>query len=102
MNSLEYTIAPPGKLISIDWRELERYRDLFIVLAGRDIVVRYKQTALGILWAVLQPLVTMVVFTFVFNVIGKVPTEFSAPYPIFLYVGLLHYGCRCILIPSGA
>ena len=91
MSDLEYTIAPPGRMISIDWRELKRFRDLFIVLAWRDIAVRYKQTALGVFWAILQPLVTMVVFTFIFHVIGKVPTQFSAPYPVFLYVGLLFW-----------
>lgn len=92
MSDLEYVIASRRSgLISIDWRELKRYRDLFIVLARRDIVVRYKQTALGVLWAVLQPFVTMVVFTFVFHVIGNVPTEYEAPYPIFLYAGLLFW-----------
>ncbi|MDO8586175.1 MAG: ABC transporter permease [Armatimonadota bacterium] len=91
MSDLEYVIAPPGRLISIDWRELKRYRDLFFVLARRDIAVRYKQTILGIFWAVLQPFVTMVVFTFIFHVIGNVPTQFDAPYPVFLYVGLLFW-----------
>lgn len=91
MSEMEFVISPPGKLIRVDWRELKRYRDLFFVLARRDIAVRYKQTALGIFWAVLQPFVTMVVFTFIFHVIGKVPTEFRAPYPIFLYVGLLFW-----------
>jgi lipopolysaccharide transport system permease protein len=91
LSEMEYVISPPGRMIKIDWRELKRYRDLFFVLARRDITVRYKQTALGIFWAILQPFVTMVVFTFIFHVIGKVPTEFQAPYPIFLYVGLLFW-----------
>jgi len=92
VSELEYVIAPRNSwLISIDWRELKRYRDLFVVLARRDIAVRYKQTILGVLWAVLQPFVTMVVFTFVFHVIGQVPTDYNTPYPIFLYVGLLFW-----------
>ena len=91
MPDLEYVIAPPKKIISIDWGELWRYRDLFVVLAWRDIAVRYKQTALGALWAILQPFVTMVVFTFIFHNLGKVPSDFNAPYPIFLYVGLLFW-----------
>lgn len=91
MSELEYVIAPPGRLISIDWQELKRFRDLFFVLARRDISIRYKQTMLGIFWVILQPIVTMVVFTFIFHVIGNVPAQYNAPYPIFLYVGLLFW-----------
>jgi lipopolysaccharide transport system permease protein len=87
----EFTICPPKRLIQIDWGELWRFRDLFLVLAWRDISVRYKQTALGALWAIFQPFVTMVIFTFVFNRVAKVESGDGTPYPIFLYVGLLFW-----------
>lgn len=85
----EYVVAPPQGLLWINAGELWRYRDLFLVLAWRDIAVRYKQTALGVIWAVFQPFITMVVFTFVFNRMGKIESGDGTPYPIFLYVGLL-------------
>ena len=85
----EYVISPPTGFPRIDAREMWRYRDLLIVLAWRDIAVRYKQTALGILWALLQPFISMIVFTFVFNRMGRIQSGDGTPYPIFLYVGLL-------------
>jgi lipopolysaccharide transport system permease protein len=85
----ELIIAPPGRWISINWPEIWRYRDLFLVLAWRDIAVRYKQTALGVVWAIFQPLVTMIVFTFIFNRMAGINSGDSTPYPVFLYVGLL-------------
>jgi lipopolysaccharide transport system permease protein len=85
----EFVIAPPKRWLSINWQELWRYRDLFLVLAWRDITVRYKQTVLGVLWAFFQPLVTMIVFTFIFNGMAKIDSGDGTPYPIFLYVGLL-------------
>ena len=86
-----HTITPPKGFLSVNWRELWRFRDLFLVLAWRDISVRYKQTVLGILWAVLQPVVTMIVFTFIFNRVGNIQSGDSTPYPVFLYVGLLFW-----------
>lgn len=86
---IEFTIRPPKALVNIDWRELWRFRDLFLVLAWRDISVRYKQTVLGALWAIFQPLVTMLIFSFVFNRVAKVESGDGTPYPVFLYVGLL-------------
>jgi lipopolysaccharide transport system permease protein len=85
----EFVIAPPKRWLSINWRELWRFRDLFLVLAWRDIAVRYKQTVLGVIWALFQPLVTMVIFTFIFNGMAKIDSGDGTPYPIFLYVGLL-------------
>src|SRR6185312_5528862 len=70
------------------WRDLWRYRELFYFLAWRDILVRYKQTAIGIAWAVLRPLLTMVVFTVVFGMLGKFPSH-GVPYPILVYVAML-------------
>ena len=86
---MEYTITPPKGFIRINWPELWRYRDLFFVLSWRDVSVRYKQTVLGLLWAILQPLLTMVVFSFVFNRMAGIKSGDGTPYPIFLYTGLL-------------
>lgn len=90
-SKIEFVIAPPKRWLSINWKELWRYRDLFLVLAWRDIAVRYKQTALGILWALFQPLVTMIVFTFIFNRMAKIDSGDGTPYPIFLCVGLIFW-----------
>lgn len=87
----EFVIAPPKRWLSVNWRELWRYRDLFITLAWRDLAVRYKQTALGVIWAIFQPIVTMVVFTFIFNGMAKIESGDGTPYPVFLYVGLLFW-----------
>ncbi|HEY1763463.1 MAG TPA: ABC transporter permease [Opitutaceae bacterium] len=70
------------------WRELWRYRDLFFFLAQRDIKVRYKQTALGIGWAVVQPVVTTVIFTFVFGKVAGMPSG-GVPYQLLVLAGLL-------------
>lgn len=69
-------------------RELWRYRELLFFLAWRDIKVRYRQTVLGILWAMLQPLLMMLLFTVVFGRLGRMPSE-GVPYALFVYVGLL-------------
>ena len=87
----EFTIAPPTRFVSLNWGELWRYRDLFLVFAWRDVSVRYKQTVLGVLWAILQPLITMLIFTFIFNGVAKIESGDGTPYPIFLYVGLLFW-----------
>jgi lipopolysaccharide transport system permease protein len=71
--------------------ELLRYRELIYFMIWRDVKVRYKQTALGVLWAILQPIMTMVVFTIFFGKVGKVPTN-GIPYPIFSFTGLLPWG----------
>ncbi|MDA8106804.1 MAG: ABC transporter permease [Nitrospiraceae bacterium] len=74
--------------IPINFREIWAYRDLLYFLAWRDIKVKYKQTGLGIAWAILQPLFTMVVFSILFGTLAKVPSD-GIPYPIFVYAGLL-------------
>ena len=62
------------------WLDLWHYRELFLVLAWRDLSVRYKQTIIGVAWAVIRPFLTMVVFTIVFGRIAKLPSEGTAPY----------------------
>lgn len=70
------------------WRDLWRYRELFFFLAWRDILVRYKQTVIGIVWALGRPLLTMLVFTLVFSKLAKLPSE-GVPYPILVFAALL-------------
>lgn len=81
-------IKPEAKLTTEDFKELWRFRELLYFLTWRDIKVRYKQTAVGILWAVFQPFLTMVVFSIFFGTFAKMPSD-GIPYPIFVYVGLL-------------
>lgn len=71
------------------WQDLWIYRELFYVLAWRDISVRYKQTVLGFSWALVRPFLTMIIFTVVFNKIAKLPSEGAAPYALMVYAGLL-------------
>lgn len=71
------------------WRDLWRYRELFQVLAGRDVAVRYKQTVIGIIWAVMRPFLTMLIFTIIFSRIAKLPSDGDAPYALMVLAGLL-------------
>jgi lipopolysaccharide transport system permease protein len=82
------TIESARRWVGLDLRDLWAHRDLLYFLVLRDIKVRYKQTALGIAWAVLQPLLTMVVFTAIFGRLAGVPSD-GEPYPIFVFAGLL-------------
>ena len=84
----EIVIEPPKSWFSLRLREVWAYRELLLFFVWRDIKVRYKQTVLGVTWAVLQPLLTMVLFSFVFGKLAKIPTD-GIPYPIFSYAGLL-------------
>lgn len=83
------TIIKPQKgWRSLDLKELWAYRELLFVLTMRDIKVRYKQTVLGFAWAIIQPVMMMIVFSIFFGTLAKMPSE-GYPYPIFVYVGLL-------------
>ena len=84
----ERVIRPQQGFIAIDFGEIWRYRELFGFLAWRDILVRYKQTYLGVAWVVLQPVVTMVVFTIIFGRFAKFPTN-GARYEIIIFAALL-------------
>ncbi len=83
------TIIEPGRTEKNYWKDLWRYRELFYILSWRDIKVRYKQTTLGILWAILRPLLTMIIFTFVFGRIAKMAGQSDVPYSIIVFAGLL-------------
>ncbi len=85
----EFTLTiEAGKAERHYWMDLWRYRELFYILAWRDIAVRYKQTIIGVLWAVIRPLLTMVIFVIVFGKIAKLPSE-GVPYPIFVFAAML-------------
>jgi lipopolysaccharide transport system permease protein len=78
----------PGRAERHYWRDLWRYRELFYFLAWRDLLVRYKQTVIGVAWALLRPFLTMVVFTVVFGKIAGLPSG-GVPYPILVFAGML-------------
>src|SRR5215831_4527939 len=87
--ALPITLIKPAKgWVSRNLRELWEYRELLYFLTWRDIKVRYKQTALGASWAIIQPVFTMVVFSLFFGKLAKVPSD-GIPYPIFSYVALV-------------
>ncbi len=71
------------------WSDLWSYRELFAILAWRDVAVQYKQTVIGVAWAVIRPLLTMIIFTVVFGTLAKLPSEGSAPYPVMVMAGML-------------
>jgi len=81
-------IKPPRGLTNVDFAEMWEYRELLGFLAWRDVVVRYKQTAAGILWAFIRPFITMVIFTVVFGRIAKLPAE-GVPYAVLTFTALL-------------
>jgi lipopolysaccharide transport system permease protein len=87
MSAIEIIIEP-GRAEKNYWRDLWRYRELFQVLAWRDCAVRYKQTVLGIAWAVIRPVLTMLIFTVVFGRIAKLPSG-GIPYPLMVFAGML-------------
>ena len=81
-------VIEPNRTTGAFFRELLRYRELFYFLAWRDILVRYKQTVIGIAWSVIRPLLTMLVFTVVFGRLAKLPNE-GVPYPILVFSAML-------------
>ena len=84
-------IKPTTGLAALNLRDLWVYRELVVFMIWRTLKVRYKQTMLGAAWAVIQPLMTMIVFNFIFGNVAKVPTD-NIPYPIFSYTALLPWG----------
>jgi lipopolysaccharide transport system permease protein len=81
-------IRPPRKWVPVDFKELWAYRELIAAFTMRDVKLRYKQTGLGIAWAVLQPLLTMVIFTIFFGGLAHIPSD-GVPYPLFVLAALL-------------
>ncbi|MBQ6909266.1 MAG: ABC transporter permease, partial [Synergistaceae bacterium] len=81
-------VIEPNKTTADLFKELLRYRELFAFLAWRDILIRYKQTVIGVAWSVIRPLISMVVFTFVFGRVAKLPNE-GVPYGIMVFAAML-------------
>ena len=71
------------------WRDLWHYRELLYVLVWRDLAVRYKQTVVGVAWALVRPFLTMLIFTIIFEQIAKLPSDGAAPYPLMIFAGML-------------
>jgi lipopolysaccharide transport system permease protein len=82
-------IIEPGRTQRHYWSDLWHYHELFAILAWRDVAVRYKQTAIGLAWAVVRPLVTMVIFTIVFGRLANLPSDGNAPYAVLVFAGML-------------
>ena len=81
-------IRPASRIPRLNFQELWQYRELALTFVWRDLKVRYKQTAIGVAWALLQPFVTMVVLTLIFGKFAKFPSQ-NLPYPVFLYAAQL-------------
>jgi lipopolysaccharide transport system permease protein len=85
---METLVIEAGRTERHYWRDLWRYRELFYFLAWRDILVRYKQTVVGVAWSLIRPFLTMIVFTVIFGKLAKMPSE-GVPYPILVFTALL-------------
>ncbi|PZR72022.1 MAG: phosphate ABC transporter permease [Chthoniobacterales bacterium] len=94
-------VIEAGRTESQYWRDLYRYRELFYFLAWRDVIVRYKQTVIGVLWAVLRPLLTMIVFVFIFGKIAKLPTD-GVPYPVMVFAAMLPWQLFATSLSEGS
>jgi lipopolysaccharide transport system permease protein len=86
---MQEIVIEAGRTEGHYWRDLWQYRELFRVLAWRDVAVRYKQTVIGAAWAVIRPFLTMVVFTVIFGKLANLPSEGTAPYAIMVFAGML-------------
>src|ERR1700733_13136540 len=86
---MEQLILEPGRINRLYWRDLWRYRELFYVLAWRDFSVRYKQTAIGVLWVIIQPFIQSIVFTFVFGRMAHLSTTQTVPYFLVVFAATM-------------
>jgi lipopolysaccharide transport system permease protein len=82
-------VLEPGPAERNYWRDLWEYRELFTILSWRDVAIRYKQTVIGITWAVLRPLLTMIIFTVIFGRVARLPSVGAVPYPVMVFAGML-------------
>lgn len=89
IDSQKILVIEPGSGRRRYWRDLWEYRELLAILAWRDVAVRYKQAVIGSGWAVVRPLLTMLIFTFIFGMIARLPSTGSSPYPLMVLAGML-------------
>jgi len=94
-------IKPSKGLAALNLRDLWVYRELVFFMVWRDVKVKYKQTLLGMAWAVIQPIMTMLIFNFLFNNVAKLPTE-GIPYPVFSFTALLPWGLFVVALNQGS
>jgi lipopolysaccharide transport system permease protein len=97
-----FLILEAGRTERNYWSDLWAYRELFAILAWRDLAVRYKQTVIGVAWAVVRPVLTMIIFTVIFGEIAKLPTEGAAPYPIMVFAGMLPWALFSAILSEGS
>ena len=84
------------------WSDLWAYRELFVILGWRDVAVQYKQSVIGVAWAVVRPLLTMAIFTIVFGRLARLPSEGSAPYPLMVMAGMLPWFLLSSILSQGS
>ena len=95
-------IIEPGRAARHYWRDLWHYRELFAILAWRDVSVQYKQTVIGVAWAVIRPALTMAIFTVVFGRVAHLPTEGNVPYPLLVMGGMLPWFLISTILTNGS
>lgn len=96
------TLLEPGRAARHYWRDLWVYRELFLILAWRDLSVRYKQTVIGVAWAVMRPLLTIAIFSFIFGRVAHLPSAGHAPYPVMVTVGTLVWTLFSSILSDGS
>lgn len=101
LDSCPELIIEPNRPVLHYWRDVWRYRELFWFLVWRDILVRYKQTVVGVAWSVIRPLVTMVVFTVVFGMLAKLPSG-NIPYPLLVFAAMLPWSFFANALAEGS
>lgn len=95
-------VLAPGRADRHYWRDLWNYRELFVILAWRDVAVQYKQTVIGVAWAVIRPLLTMLVFTSVFGGLAALPSEGGEPYAVMVMAGMLPWFLFSTMLNNGS
>jgi lipopolysaccharide transport system permease protein len=95
-------VLEPGRAERNYWSDLWAYRELFAILAWRDLAVRYKQTVIGVAWAVIRPALTVLIFTVVFGRIAKLPSEGQAPYPLMVFAGMMPWTLFSSILSDGS
>lgn len=94
-------VIEAGRVERQYWKDLWRYRELFYFFAWRDMLVRYKQTAIGITWAIVRPLLTMIIFTIIFSKLAKMPDQ-GVPYPILVFAAMLPWQFFASSVPEAS
>jgi len=95
-------VLEAGRIERNYWRDLWRYRELFAIFAWRDVAVRYRQTLIGVAWAIVRPFLTMVIFVVVFAHLARLPTDGAAPYALLIFAGLLPWFVFSTLLGEAA